>query len=102
MVLFDQALDPDAQISLSVKRDTFLLITVDRFSADVLGPEFLRPSIHVICCVLLELERHSESGVICLTVCRYVPNRHGYKLLPPMISQDVHRAEGLHLSTTWR
>jgi hypothetical protein len=54
MVLFDQALDPDAQISLSVKRDTFLSVTMARFVADVLGPEFLRPSIYVICCVLLE------------------------------------------------
>jgi hypothetical protein len=102
MVLFGQALDPDAQISLSVKRDTFLLVTMARFVADVLGPKFLRPSIYVICCVLLDLERCSRSDGICLTVCRNVPNRHGYKLLPFMISQDFHRAEGLHLSTKWK
>jgi hypothetical protein len=101
MVFFDQALDPDAQLPLSVKRDPFAPVTMDQFVADVLGPEFLRPSIYVGCCVILELERWFESGGICLTVCRYVPDRHGYKLLPPMISQDVHRAEGLHPSTKW-
>jgi len=100
MVLFDQALYPDALISLSVKRDPFTPVAMDRFVADVLGSEFLRPSIYVVCCVLLELECRSESDGICLTGFRYVLNRHGYKLLPPMISHDVHRAEGLHLSTT--
>jgi hypothetical protein len=78
---------------------------MDRFffnSGDVLGPEFSKPSTYVICCVLLELERSSESDGICVTVCRYVLNRHGYKLLPPIISKYVHRAEGLHLFTKWK
>ena len=72
MVLFDQALDPDPQISFLVKRDTFLPVTMAHFVANVLGPEFLRTSIYVSCCVLLELERRSRSDGISLTVYRQV------------------------------
>jgi hypothetical protein len=53
------------------------------FMSDIIGSELLNPSIDIICCILLELDRRAGLEGISLDDCRYVLTAlYGYELAP--------------------
>ena len=48
----------------------------------VFGTAVIEPRLEVICCILLELNRLSDSRCICVNDCRYVLEECGYELTP--------------------